>query len=75
MLPLFCEESRDEYIIMYTYLACTKCGARDDGTFNGYNPCHLRDPIENHAFTPPPPAAAAAAPAGKLSISAYLIMV
>jgi hypothetical protein len=30
---------------------CKKCGARDDGTFAGYNPCHLRTPVvEDHNF-------------------------
>ena len=31
---------------------CNKCGAKTDGTFNGFNPCHERSPIQDHAFLP-----------------------
>ncbi len=29
---------------------CNKCGATNDGNFAGWDPCHLRDPKENHDF-------------------------
>jgi hypothetical protein len=29
---------------------CSKCGAKNAGTFAGFNPCHLRTPVEDHNF-------------------------
>ena len=35
-------------------LACTKCGATNDGTILGLAPCHLLTPREPHNFVPLP---------------------
>jgi hypothetical protein len=35
---------------MASILTCPKCGATNDGSITGLNPCHLRDPRENHNF-------------------------
>ena len=31
-------------------IACTKCGATNDGNIAGLNPCHLRTVVEDHNF-------------------------
>jgi hypothetical protein len=30
---------------------CSKCGATNDGLIAGLNPCHFRQPQEDHNFT------------------------
>lgn len=33
-----------------TSIICSKCGVESDGSIAGFNPCHLRDPVQDHNF-------------------------